>query len=835
MVAWAPVLAAAIAAGCTIAVVDQRHEHSAEQRRIARADVVAGALASIDRDAQRAAVALDSALTLTADPPQLVAAIAAAIEPPTLVSTIAVVTDGGVIVAANRESAAIARGLSSLSASVVDAPATTLVAAGSDDGRDHLVFASSARTGQWTILIELTLDRTAFEALPRGTAFAVTPADPRFGTTLVRTDDPLAPAAVRRQLALGGEPVTLTVSGEDGHAEQNEWAAVTLAALCAAVVTMTLQSAYRWRAERRRLDHDEVLLDGALEHQQRVEADLRVSETQLHAVLASTPDTVAVLDPISRRLQLLNRDDLVGYPAKKFEEDGFILSIAGDNDAEFRLWWAALAVGPVDRNPRIEFWAHSAEGQRRRLQLRVAPLRGAGLSLQHRCLGVITDVTEQHEQRDRENKMRDELENVRHLDSLGRLAGGVAHDFRNVLAAVDINTELLAARAQPGEQCYIDVIQRATGRASEMVQQLLSFAKRDLADPVLIDVNQAVRDMEPLLRSSVSAGVSIELELEPGLGSTKAGPGQLDRLILNLVCNARDALPSGGRIRIRTSAERGSIPRGAPERDWLTLVVEDNGSGMPADVVDKVFEPFFTTKGGAGSGLGLASVHGIVTALGGHVAIASSLGAGTSVTIALPFEQPHRQLPATVERPHDGARRIILVDYDGDQRAPTARLLRDRGFVVVEAATASDGLAAMALVEPDVLVTDLVIPGSMNGLDLAARARNDYPGVAVLFVSGYTDAVIADGSPLPHRFVRKPVSADELLEALQPRVRADRRLISRSVRPLGPDIRSVRPLGPAVNGVRAVPASVPGSRLRGVSARRACAARCARDCEQCAR
>ena len=761
-------LAAVAAAGCTIAVVDQRHEQSADRRQAARTDVVAAAIASIDADAQRAAVALDSALAITADPPQLVAAIAAAIEPPTLVSTIAIVADTGTVVAANRDSTAIARSVTERSAAVAEAPAAALVSAGTEAGRDHLVFGSSARTGSWTIFIELTLDRSAFEALPAGTAFAVTPVDTQFGETIARTDAPVAASADRRLLALGGQAMTLSVSGEDDHADPDAWAAVTLAALCGAVVTMTLQSAYRWRSERRRLDRDEALLDGALAHQQRVEADLRASETQLRAVLASTPDAVALLDPVSRRVQLLNRDDLIGHAAKLFEEDGFVLTIAGDDDDQFRSWWGSLAMGPVDGNRSIEFWASSAEGQRRRLQLRVAPLRGAGLTLQHRCLGVITDVTEQHEQRDRESKMRDELEKVRHLESLGRLAGGVAHDFRNVLAAVDINAELLAARAQEGEQCYIDVIRRATRRASEMVQQLLSFAKRDFAEPVLVDLNQAVLGMESLLRSSVSAAVAIDLALEPTPCSTKAGPGQLDRLILNLVCNARDAMPAGGRIRITTSLERRAIPHGGPEREWATLAVEDNGIGIPNDVLDKVFEPFFTTKGGAGSGLGLASVHGIVTALGGHIAITSSVGVGTSVTIALPFERARwRVSPASVEGSHRGPHRVLLVDNDGDERAPTARLLRDRGFDVIEAATASDGLAAMAQCEPDVLVTDLVIPGTMNGLDLAARARHEFPHVAVLFVSGYTDAVIADGSPLPHRFVRKPVSADELLEAMQ--------------------------------------------------------------------
>jgi signal transduction histidine kinase len=765
--AWAPLLAAVLAGGCTSAVIGHRRAESADRRLGERADVVAAAIATIESDVQHAVVALDSALTITGVVAPLATAIDTAIEPPTLVSTIAIVDASGAIVAANRDSTAIRQSLpTALGMELPRAPAAVLVATQADRDRDLLVFAAAARTGSFTLAIELVFEPSAFEDLPPGTAFTLTADDAIISGPIARTDAAITEPASTRGLTIGGRAMTLRVSGTDQPTDEHAWAAVTLAALCAAVVTMTLQSAYRWRAERRTLDRDELLLDGALAHQQRVEADLRMSETQLRAVLASTPDTVAILEPVSRRLRLLNRDDLIGHDAPSFEQDGFILTVAGD-DSDFRLWWAALAMGPLDGNRSIEFWATSAEGQPHRLQLRVAPLRGAGLSLQHRCLGVITDVTEQHAQREREDRMRDELERVRHLESLGRLAGGIAHDFRNVLAAVDINAELLAARAEPDALRCIDVIRRATGRASDIIQQLLSFAKRDLGEPVLVDLNQAVLGLEAVLRSSVGSTVTIELDLDPLPCSTRAGPGQLDRLILNLVCNARDALLDGGEIRISTRHDRGAFHPGSEERDWIKLVVADNGIGIPDDVIDKVFEPFFTTKGGAGSGLGLASVHGIVSALGGHVAISSTVGLGTSVTIALPATRgaPTEPPGADHER-RTGGRRIILVDHDSAQREPTARLLRECGFDVIEAANASDGLAAMAQCPPDVLVTDLVIPGAMNGLDLAERARHEFPGVAVLFVSGYADAVIADGSPIPHRFVSKPVSAGELLDAL---------------------------------------------------------------------
>jgi CheY-like chemotaxis protein len=405
---------------------------------------------------------------------------------------------------------------------------------------------------------------------------------------------------------------------------------------------------------------------------------------------------------------------------------------------------------------------------------------------------VFTDITAQHQQREREDAMRGELERVRHLESLGRLSGGIAHDFRNVLAAVDINAELLAARVPPEAQRYIDVIQRASGRASEMVSQLLSFAKRDRGQPILVDVNRAVLEIEALLRSSVSSAVSIEFDLDERPCVALAGPGDLDRLMLNLICNARDAMPLGGKIRISTYRQNGSFPPGAPDSEWVQVVVADNGVGIPDDIIANVFDPFFTTKGGGGSGLGLASVHGIVSALGGHVGLTSTPGVGTTVTIALPpavvdqgpsgprqsgVQGPSGPRQSGVQGPSgprqsgvqgpSGPRRVVLVDDDAAVREPTARLLRERGFDVVEAASAHDGLTAMAQCPPDVLVTDIVMPGGMNGVDLAHVARQEFPDVAVLLVSGYADAVIDDGTPLPHRLLNKPFSSDELLDALE--------------------------------------------------------------------
>jgi CheY-like chemotaxis protein len=202
----------------------------------------------------------------------------------------------------------------------------------------------------------------------------------------------------------------------------------------------------------------------------------------------------------------------------------------------------------------------------------------------------------------------------------------------------------------------------------------------------------------------------------------------------------------------------------------VLVIVADNGAGIPDDIIGKVFDPFFTTKGPAGSGLGLSTVHGIVTALGGHVSITSTPGHGTTVTVALPPESPlpASAVPADAATARDSAaRRVVLVDDDDDVREPTARMLRDRGFEVVEASNAHDGLAAMAQAPPDALLTDIVMPGGMNGLDLADLTRKEFPGVAVVVMSAYGDSLIADRAPTPHRVLCKPISTDDLLDALE--------------------------------------------------------------------
>jgi PAS domain S-box-containing protein len=764
-----PATVALVVGACTLALIVQRHDDLGRRHLEQRADVVDAAIDSIERDADRAAASVAGALTGTSEPAQLRAILTALVDESALTSTLAIVDDAGTIVAANQDSSLVTRAVVEARLSGLSPTRAELILSDAHDDRDRLLFAASSPRETATVLVELSLERSTFQDLPFGTAFTVTVIDPRIGGVVAHTDAAVGQRALRRSVSLGGQPALLTVSGDGAASGRRAWAAALLAAMCAAVATTTLRSAIRWRAERQRSALHERVLDGVFAHQQRIEADLRTSETQLRAMLESNPDTVALLDPIERRCELLNRRELLGYSAANLDQCDFVFTITNE-ESVLRDWWSSLSIARGDAGNWVEFWATSTDGDRRRMQLRAAPIGSGALGVRRRCLGVFTDITAQHQQREREMAMRDELERVRHLESLGRLAGGIAHDFRNVLAAVDLNTELLGARVPPDARCHLDIIQRASGRAAEMVHQLLSFAKRELGEPVAVDVSQAVLAIEPLLRSSVSSAISIDLQLDDEPCVTRAGPGHLDRVILNLVCNSRDAMPHGGMIRISTTRGPCAIPPGAPERDWVLLIVADNGTGIPGDVLEKVLDPFFTTKGPAGSGLGLASVHGLVTALGGHIAIASTPDHGTTVTIALPAEGalvPRAVSADTTTTRNRAIRRVVLVDDDDDVREPTARLLRERGLEVIEASNAYDGLAALAHDPPDVLLTDIVMPGGMNGLDLAELARREFPGVAVVVMSAHADSVIADRTPTPHRLLCKPISGPDLLDALE--------------------------------------------------------------------
>jgi PAS domain S-box-containing protein len=343
-------------------------------------------------------------------------------------------------------------------------------------------------------------------------------------------------------------------------------------------------------------------------------------------------------------------------------------------------------------------------------------------------MSSLLDLTD----RKRAELVAEKLQQAQKLESIGLLAGGVAHDFNNILCAITANAELLAesvTRDDPRGE-WVSEIQVAAERASALTRQLLSFSRKQLVKPVVLDLNKTVDDARRMLRRMLGEDIALRVALDPDVGRVHVDPAQIVQVMMNLCVNARDAMGARGSIFIETRAEA----------DAAVLMVSDTGPGMRDDVKVRVFEPFFTTKPvGKGTGLGLAVVHGIVEQAGGSIELESELGKGTSFRIRLPIVACGvADAPAVVWSPAAGREQILLVDDDELLRVACARSLERLGYRVIQACDGIDALRVLRRSgrEIDLLVTDVVMP-NMNGRELAEVAARELPGLPVLYTSGY--------------------------------------------------------------------------------------------------
>lgn len=328
----------------------------------------------------------------------------------------------------------------------------------------------------------------------------------------------------------------------------------------------------------------------------------------------------------------------------------------------------------------------------------------------------------------------DQLQSTK-LEALGRLAGGVAHDFNNLLTVIEGYARMLRdepdlSQAEAVE--YVDEIIRAANRASDLTRQLLAFSRRQSAQPRSLDLNELVRHTSGMLRRVIGEDIQLETDLSAEASQIFADPSQIDQVLMNLVVNARDAMPNGGQIRITT----------AFHDPVVELRVSDRGSGIPPEVMARMFEPFFTTKeSGQGTGLGLSLVHAIVTQAGGKVEVETALGQGTTFKIRFPLhwgEAADTDAAATERDLPRGRETILVVEDEEPLRSLIRRLLERGGYRVLEAA---DGDEAIALARAgkqsiDLLLTDVMLP-HRNGRDVAQAVTAAYPNVRILFMSGY--------------------------------------------------------------------------------------------------
>ena len=385
-----------------------------------------------------------------------------------------------------------------------------------------------------------------------------------------------------------------------------------------------------------------------------------------------------------------------------------------------------------------------------------------------RVWGTQRDVTEQRH-------LEEQFRQSQKMEAVGQLAGGIAHDFNNLLTAILGNTQLLLRDLPPGDSKRGDVeeIRKASERAASLTRQLLAYSRRQMLQPEVLDLNVVVAEMDKMLRRLIGEHIALVTVLAPDLGRVRADPNQIEQVIVNLAVNARDAMPEGGKLTIETAdvdldeafaqTHLGSVPG-----PYAMLAVTDSGVGMDASVRAHVFEPFFTTKEvGRGTGLGLATVYGIVKQSDGYISVYSEVGHGSSFKIYLPRIAQPADAPVSPQRsgPARGTETVLVVEDEPAVLTLSRRALEAQGYVVL---AASDAAAALRVVERHggtihMLVTDVVMPG-LSGRELADRLVAQRPGIRVLYMSGYPgDAVVQHGGlPQGSAFLQKPFSPDTL-------------------------------------------------------------------------
>jgi PAS domain S-box-containing protein len=394
-------------------------------------------------------------------------------------------------------------------------------------------------------------------------------------------------------------------------------------------------------------------------------------------------------------------------------------------------------------------------------------------------IGVVTDLSDR-------KRLEEQLRHSQKMEAVGRLAGGIAHDFNNLLTAINGYSELLLQRLEGGDPALradVEEIRRAGERAANLTRQLLAFSRRQELQPRVLDLNQLLRDAQGILVAAAGHGVQLSLDLEPNLWRVRADPSGLEQVLLNLLINARDAMPEGGVVRMRTANRRHdeAARRGVgAQGDFVVLEVSDSGHGMSAETRERVFEPFFTTKGpGKGTGLGLATVYGIVQQSDGHIEVDSSPGKGASFRVFLPRiaqQAAEVRVERVVASGPAGAETVLLVEDEETVRSLAREVLVRRGYRVVEA---RDGVEALELLDDGpsgvgVVVSDLIMP-RLGGVELGRRLRVRFPGLPVLLMSGYADGagvqVLREEPGRP--FLKKPFTPEALANAVRAALDSD--------------------------------------------------------------
>ncbi len=508
-----------------------------------------------------------------------------------------------------------------------------------------------------------------------------------------------------------------------------------------------------------------VLID--VTERNNAERALRQSERQMRLIADSLPVLICYLDE-SGHIRFANRTFCEWYQCGNRNIDGeqFDSLLTPDMRDILNPHMAAANEG---EDLSFEATLTYPDGKTREVETTCLALRRDDGSVDGFVV-MATDATER-------KATEAQLQQAQKMEAVGQLTGGLAHDFNNLLAVVLGNLQLLERSIKDDEKAVrrSRAALDATERGAELTKRLLAFSRRQTLEPKTIDINDLVTDMKTLLRRTLGETVELNMVCAEDLWLTKADPNQVETAVLNLAINARDAMPEGGKLTIETANERldetyvaqfSDVEAG----DYAMVAVSDTGTGIPKDLVAKVFQPFFTTKDvGKGSGLGLSMVYGFVKQSGGHIRIYSEEGHGTSVKIYLPRETTDTvDLEKTdkAEQPIKGGdETILVVEDDPAVRQMAVSLLEDLGYRVLEAENGADALAALQRNEGiDLMFSDIIMPGGMNGAELAIQARDRHPGLRVLHTSGYAEAAVTRDGKIgsTNALLSKPYRKEEL-------------------------------------------------------------------------
>ncbi|MGZ8474555.1 MAG: PAS domain S-box protein [Candidatus Deferrimicrobiaceae bacterium] len=494
----------------------------------------------------------------------------------------------------------------------------------------------------------------------------------------------------------------------------------------------------------------------------RMRLTMAVEQAGECIVVTDTAGTIQYVNPAFERITGYGRTEVVGRNPR-------FLKSGRQNAAFYKGMWETIGRGEVWRGTFVN---KRKDGALYEEDAVISPVRDPSGQVVN-YVGVKRDVTDVR-------RMEEQLRQAQKMEAVGRLAGGVAHDFNNLLTAISGYSDLLLHRLPAYSTLRRDVeeIRRAGDRAAGLTRQLLAFSRRQLLQPKVLDLNTVVTTMELMLRRLIGEDIELSTDLSPSLGRVECDPGQVEQVIVNLAVNARDAMPGGGRITIGTvdvdlSPSYAGAHPGVRPGPHVLLSVADTGQGMSDETQAHLFEPFFTTKErGRGTGLGLATVYGIVQQSGGHLRVNSAAGSGTTFLIYLPrirIESREADVPETdrpfLPHPSPGTETVLLVEDEEVVRRLAREILTGHGYRVLDAGNGREALLISEAHRGEIhlMLTDVVMP-KLGGRDLAERIRPLRPDMRILYMSGYTDdailrhGVLEDGIP----FLQKPFTPEGL-------------------------------------------------------------------------